>query len=148
MNTQRKMNFADYNFDKVGYIPPPPPSLNGGLYTGTPFQKNAPWANVPVVPDTTFILQNNLPKDAPFQAKYQYPPTRQGNSHVEWTGLQKYEGTAINSGPFEIYCAPCKPIEKKCYCDDICPKHQTKYCNKTNCVKHDTTSGFHKYYYI
>lgn len=33
------------------FVAPSPPQHNGGLYTGEPFLKNAPWANVPVVPD-------------------------------------------------------------------------------------------------
>ena len=50
----------------------PPPSLNGGLYTGEPFQQNAPWRNFPARPDTGNMIFNNLrsmnvpPEDALF----------------------------------------------------------------------------------
>lgn len=39
----------------LGYQPPPRPTLNGGLYTGTPFLPGAPWANVPEVPDAGYL---------------------------------------------------------------------------------------------
>lgn len=145
-----KLQFASYEFEKYGYTQPPEPSLNGGLYTGEPFQKGAPHANFPVTPDTTVYLQTNLQNgtEAPNEARYMYPPSRQGNSHVEWKGLNKYEGTAINSGPYNIYCGPCTPQEKQCFCEDICPKDQTKLCNKENCVNKTPKNYFSKYYYI
>jgi hypothetical protein len=148
-----KLGFADYDFASTGYAPPPPPSLNGGLYTGQPFQKDAPWGNVPVTPDATPMIHDNLRRGntPPFQAIYQYPGTRQGNSKVHWKGLHRYEGTAINSGPFHIYCAPCHPPHDKdaCYCEDICPNAQTALCNSTKCVrKPKQTDMLSKYYYV
>jgi hypothetical protein len=40
--------------------PAPAPSLNGGLYTGEPFAPDAPWRNIPVVPDATYLTRVNL----------------------------------------------------------------------------------------
>lgn len=146
-----RLQFAEYDFAKTGYTQVPPPSLNGGLYSGEPFERNAPWANVPVTPETTFMINENLNRGnvtAP-GANYQYPPTRQGNNYVEWKGLSKYEGTALNSGPFNIYCKRCDNDEqKKCFCEDICPKHQTRFCNKQNCVNKKSENYFSKFYYV
>lgn len=36
------------------------PQVNGGLYTGEPFQSGAQWANVPVQPDAVVMVQQNL----------------------------------------------------------------------------------------
>jgi hypothetical protein len=38
----------------------PPPSLNGGLYTGEPFATNAPWRNFPATPDAGYMVHVNL----------------------------------------------------------------------------------------
>ena len=42
------------------YVPPPGPSLNAGLYTGQPFQPDAPWRNYPVAPDAGYYNFTNL----------------------------------------------------------------------------------------
>lgn len=44
----------------AAYEAPPGPSLNGGLYTGAPFARGAPWANVPVTPDAGYMSLVNL----------------------------------------------------------------------------------------
>lgn len=41
-------------------MPPPAPTLNGGLYTGAPFAADAPWRNFPVTPDAGFYNFTNL----------------------------------------------------------------------------------------
>lgn len=63
-------------------IPPPPPSLNGGLYTGEEFMHNAPWRNHPSMPDASFAVQRNLQTaNPPPGATFQPPGTiRQGNN--------------------------------------------------------------------
>ena len=63
--------------------------LNGGLFTGTPFIKGAPWGNIPVIPDagymTHFNLQSALP---PKDALVQYPGgLRLGNNNPSMPGL-------------------------------------------------------------
>jgi hypothetical protein len=57
----------------MSFTPPPAPSLNGGLYTGEPFRKGAPWANVPVIPDAGVIAFTNLPASSPYEARYMLP---------------------------------------------------------------------------
>ena len=59
----------------VGYVPPPGPTLNGGLYTGLPFASGAAWANVPVKPDAGFYQFGNLASvpSAPPAARYMVP---------------------------------------------------------------------------
>ena len=145
-----KLEFGEYNFDKYNYMPVPPPSLNGGLYTGEPFKKDAPYRNFPVLPDASVYLQENLSNgtNAPNAAKFMYPATRVGNSYVDWKGLKKYSGTSTNWGPYNMYCAPCENTTKACFCDDICPHHQTELCNKQNCVDRKNKQVFNKYYYL
>ena len=142
-----KLNFANYEFEKFGYMQPPKPSLNGGLYTGEEFHRDAKYRNFPITPDATQYIHSNLPNDAPFKSRYMYPATRKGNSFVEWKGLTKYEGTSQNNGPYNIYCLPCEPVSKKCDCSDLCPKDQTELCNKNNCINPSEPNMFNKYYY-
>jgi len=44
----------------ASFVPPPPPALNGGLYTGKTWPKGAPWRNFPVTPDSGFYSFTNL----------------------------------------------------------------------------------------
>lgn len=60
----------------------PPRKLNGGLYTGEPFQKDAPWANVPVIPDSGYMTFYNLRSaNPPAQALTQYQPGDRGGNN-------------------------------------------------------------------
>ena len=68
------------------------PKLNGGLYTGTPFEKSAPWGNFPVKPETgTYINKNLLSANPPPLAKYHYPGAEQrpGNNTPDLPGVVK-----------------------------------------------------------
>lgn len=89
------------------YSPPPQPSLNGGLYTGQPFQKGAPWANVPVIPDAGYMTHYNLRSaNPPTDALFQYPGSiRPGNN---W---QPMEGLSAYSAHHSMFCTPCKTDE-------------------------------------
>lgn len=64
---------SDKNLGK--YVPPPPPSLNGGLYTGQPFAPGAEWANRPVAPDAGNYQYGSLAQvaSAPAAARYMMP---------------------------------------------------------------------------
>jgi len=82
----------------------PKPSLNGGLYTGEPFQKGAPWGNVPVVPDTGYMIHYNLKSaNPPPGAEYQYPTGfRPGNNNPILPGVRSgpaMYGLMVNDGP-------------------------------------------------
>jgi hypothetical protein len=73
------------------YTPPPPPSHNGGLYTGEPFWPGAPWRNFPVTPDTSHYVHLNLRSATPpHQALYQYPSAdhRPGNNFSPMPGIK------------------------------------------------------------
>lgn len=74
------------------YLPPPPPQLNGGWYTGTPFPENAPWRNVVVTPDVSYMIHTNLlSANPPPGASQQYPTSyRPGNNAPVMTGTQSY----------------------------------------------------------
>ena len=52
----------------------PSPSLNGGLYTGTPFAPDAPWRNYPVAPDAGYYNFGSMrASHAPPAAMYMVP---------------------------------------------------------------------------
>lgn len=95
-------------------IPPPKPSHNGGLYTGEPFQPNAPWGNVPVVPDAGYMIHYNLRSaNPPLEALYQYPGgIRPGNNAQTMPGIIKHNEKA------NIYAIdlPCYAKHKSCTC--------------------------------
>jgi hypothetical protein len=66
------------------------PKLNGGLYTGEAFEKNAPWGNVPIKPETgTYINQALKSANPPPLAQYHYPGAEQrpGNNTPELPGI-------------------------------------------------------------
>lgn len=103
-----------YSFiDSSKSVPPPEPSLNGGLYTGEPFKPNAPWGNVPVVPDAAYMTHINLRSaNPPVDAIYQYPGNvRPGNNFQEMPGVSRIYG-------YGILCAE-KPQNayQKCTCN-------------------------------
>jgi hypothetical protein len=84
------------------HVPPPPPSLNGGLYTGQPFASGAPWANVPVTPEGTYMTHVNLRSARPPPgAEYQYAGSiRPGNN------FQAMPGVRLLSDQHAALCAP------------------------------------------
>lgn len=97
-----------------GYVPPPPRALNGGLYTGEPFAKDAPWGNVPVIPDTDYMTHVNLRSARPpIQALFQYPGnTRPGNNYQENIGHVPYENKDFNR-PYNFSCIPCEKLKQE-----------------------------------
>ena len=100
--------FQEVN-SKVAFVPPPKPDLNGGLYTGEPFHKNAPYGNVPVIPDTGYLIHYNLRSaNPPVPALYQYPGgNRPGNNYQPMTGLH-----TINAGVYKGFVCNDAPCEK------------------------------------
>ena len=84
-----ELGYSDYDFEKTGYMPPPQPSLNGGLYTGKAFAEDAPWRNFPVTPDAPVYTHLNLRTANPHpEAYYQYPGhTRPGNNYLQTPGV-------------------------------------------------------------
>jgi len=145
-----QLEFSEYDFEAQGYQPVPKPTLNGGLYTGEPFDSNAPYGYIHVDPDATEYMYNNLRRghNPPPNARLQYPGTRSGNSYVEWRGLSRYEGTNVNWGPHHIYCAPCEAVTPRlCFCEDICPNGGTSKCNASNCMKKPKADAAHPTYY-
>lgn len=103
---QRIMDSQYESVDSSKPVPPPKPSLNGGLYTGEPFHKDAPYANVPVIADAGYMTHYNLlSANPPPDAVYQYPGgQRPGNNFQPMPGIQEAPG------PYGIWCsmAPCK----------------------------------------
>jgi hypothetical protein len=97
----------------------PSPSLNGGLYVGKPFDKNAPWANIPVTPDTGYMMYYNLQSaNPPPEAATHYPGTiRPGNNEPIYKDVQK------KTNNYNLACSV--PL------NDFVPRH--KNCNCTKC---------------
>jgi len=118
-----------------GYVPPPKPSRNGGLYTGQEPPAGSPWAAIPVVPDVDYMINQNLQSaNPPPGAIYQYPGNiRPGNNFQAFPGLTPYVGKP-NFGPFNFMCAPCtdkqRPVASHMMCiseNEVYPKDQIKY---------------------
>jgi hypothetical protein len=66
------------------------PKLNGGLYVGEPFKKDAPWGNFPIKPETGSLINKNLKSaNPPPLAQYHYPGAehRPGNNTPELPGI-------------------------------------------------------------
>ena len=94
------MQYSD--IDWKGSVPPPPPQLNGGWYTGTAFEQNAPWATVPVIPDWSLMLHDTLrlaDVPPPPGAFTQYPAcNRPGNSYCPTPDVSVYrDAQTMNS---------------------------------------------------
>lgn len=90
----------------------PPRDLNGGLYTGKPFIPKAPWANVPVIPDASYMIHHNLRSaQPPAEALFHYPGhDRPGNNHVLMHGVQDSEI------PYNMRLIKDKPKHAACAC--------------------------------
>jgi hypothetical protein len=92
--------------------PIPPRALNGGLYTGEAFAPGAQYANVPIVPEsTTMINEALLGARPPPGANTQYPGgLRPGNNDPgALPGVGRYPGTQANPGPFAMMCVEPAP---------------------------------------
>ncbi len=111
INTTNTTNVAQNNHANI-----PPFKLNGGLYTGTPFEQNAPWANVPIRPSSAYMthygltLKNKYDNQTPSMSFYQMTPGyRPGNNTDDTiTGLVSCDG---------LSCVPlptCEHKPKKC----------------------------------
>jgi hypothetical protein len=114
-----------YIMAKNQWSPVPPPALNGGLFTGEAFEKDAPWGNVPVRPTTAYMTNMNLRSaNPPIQALFQMQAGfRPGNNSddmmpglVAFTGSQEF-------GPFNFACIPCfkpnAPAQKEPPCSRV-----------------------------
>jgi len=84
------LQFSDYEFEKYGYMKPKPPALNGGLYSGEPF--NGAHGNVPVPADGEYMTTQNLKSaNGPIESLFHYPGyTRPGNNKQELPGTKQY----------------------------------------------------------
>lgn len=71
---------------KTVLVPPSPPQLNGGLYVGEPFAKDAPWGNVQVTPDAGAMNLITLSTAGP--APY-------GRYHLPGGGLRPGNNTPV-----------------------------------------------------
>lgn len=100
------------------------PKLNGGLYTGEAFAQNAPWGNVPMMPETgSYINQLLKTANPPPLAQYHYPGAEQrpGNNTPQLPGIVQcanygfyaIEDDRIFSDDCLTYCA-LNPKQPQC----------------------------------
>lgn len=118
------MNKLDFsNYESTNYIAPPERALNGGLYTGEEFKKGKNneilHGNVPVIPDTGFLIRYNLlSANPPPGAIYQYPGNiRPGNNFQYMDGIKinkKYNigGNSMDCGTDNTRCK-CKKCRQE-----------------------------------
>ncbi len=76
--------------DMLENVDVPPPSLNGGLYTGSPFESGAPWGNVAIVPEADTYTQNLQSANPPPGGMFIPSHTRLGNNTVNQFTHQPY----------------------------------------------------------
>lgn len=87
----QKQSYAPSAYNSDLSVPPPPPSLNGGLYSGEPFAAKAPYGNIPVVPDVGYMIHYNLRSaNPPPGAIFQFPGNiRPGNNYQSMPGVRR-----------------------------------------------------------
>tara|TARA_Y100000389_G_scaffold6918_1_gene6639 strand:+ start:33 stop:419 length:387 start_codon:yes stop_codon:yes gene_type:complete len=108
MANNSSLSYGIYDFEEHGYMKPPKPRLNGGLYTGEEFKEDAEYGNVPVVSDVDYMMSENL-KSArgPDEARFHYPGNvRPGNNIQLMPGLVEY------SNHHHIKCVSNKEVHK------------------------------------
>lgn len=92
----------DTSFSELPVMSPiPPRQLNGGLYTGEPFMKDAPWRNFPAVPSSEVMMREQLASaNPPPGAQVLYPSgnLRPGNNRINRPGIRLYD--PISYGDF------------------------------------------------
>ena len=116
-----KPNYAPYassaSCSKQNKMGIPPRDVNGGLYTGEPFRDGAPWANVPVIPDASYMIHYNLRSaNPPADALTQYPGgERPGNNKAIFPGVQMYK-----NGKYGVACNTPPKDDLSCQCPTCC----------------------------
>lgn len=108
MANNSSLNYGIYDFEKYGYMKPPQPKLNGGLYTGEEFKDDAEYGNVQVVADVDYLMYENLKSaKGPDEARFHYPGyVRPGNN------IQLMPGIVDYSNHHNIKCVSNKEVLK------------------------------------
>lgn len=131
--------YSDYKQDKVGYIKPPKPSLNGGLYTGEEFKKNASYRNFPNEPDSVYLNTYALKSaNPPPGVEFQFPDTFRPGNNLPNTQLI---GLSVFDNKHSIVCTHT-PLFKNCSCS------KSSECECVACNNKKNNLGFNKHYYI
>ena len=93
----RDDNLHAYNADLQSYVSYPKPSLNGGLFTGEAFHKDAPYANFPNKAEAVHLHTSTLTSAGPPPgAQQQFPDTFRPGNNMPLTDtimLAKYKPT-------------------------------------------------------
>jgi hypothetical protein len=98
----------------------PPPSLNGGLYTGEKFKGE--WGNYPATPDVVYMMKYNLlTAKPPPGATCHYPGTiRPGNNSPEYPDIHRIAG-------YNLACGSCENTTHPPLATPACFQNYTKY---------------------
>jgi hypothetical protein len=115
MNVQPYYNTNSKEFlecNHTHYIPPPKPSLNGGLFTGEEFHKDAPYRNFPQMPDSVYLHTKTLSSaNPPPGSQHQFPDTYRPGNNLPVT---MFNGVFKFSDKHAIVCTtdPSRPINE------------------------------------
>jgi hypothetical protein len=129
--------------------PVPKRALNGGLYTGEPFAKDAQYANIPVLPFSAYWANENLksvtnaPQQAFFQMQAGFRPGN--NSDPNIPGIEYIGGDFKTFGPINGYCVPAI-CEIKGYKNDLVPSCRSTKCKERVVLPYDNISD-NKHFY-
>jgi hypothetical protein len=87
--------------------------LNGGLFTGEPFQKDAPWRNFPTKPETGDLINKNLiSANPPPSGVYHYPSAnhRPGNNTPFLPGIDECKGFFVINDKSLLNKEDCRQV--------------------------------------
>ena len=103
-NSQFNKNKSKKNKQKKGRINKTIKRIKGGYNTRYINQAYGPWGNIPVKPDSSYYIHENLKSaDPPPKALTQYSGTnRPGNNFNINKGVYNYKTNGFNKGPFRI----------------------------------------------
>lgn len=74
------------------YVQPPPPTPNGGWYTGARFTSDMPWRNLAVTPDVSSMMNDTLlsANPPPGATRHYASSLRPGNNASSVPGIDRY----------------------------------------------------------
>lgn len=111
--SQSSLDYGLYEFEKYGYVMPPPLKHNGGWFSGQGF--NGEHGTVPVVADVDDMMYRNLESaKGVSEARFQYPGiNRAGNNTQQMTGIVNKGGHhCISDAEVEAHMRPDEKIKR------------------------------------
>jgi len=109
------LGYSFYDFENVGYMKPPAPPINAGLFSGEPFKSNSHWSNINITPDADYYIEKGLDhgKRVP-NSQFQYIHyTRLGNNLAPQQNLKP-----VDPSKYTIKCGAY--TTSPCLCTNHC----------------------------